>query len=336
MKKNLILLLPLFVLLSSCEELGLSRKTRIDGLNLEFHTYGLSLRDDIGPIFFTSEETGYFTVTTGVCKTDDGGKTWRRLDLQTEDLVTDVYFLNDSEGFITSRGKRCDQYSPAGCTPREAKIFHTMDGGETWSQISVPSSFLSSVYFNTENSGFAVGDKTFSTVDGGVSWKEITVPGNVTGYSQVEFVTEKNGLMCRRDGQFARTTDGGQTWEAATPVPGVSYSPRAHMSVVTEDLIYFSTGFQIYKSTDWANSWVKLPKPPPYHIYGLVGVPEGVLFIVGEGESAGGDSYHAMMFYSTDGGQSWRGESKVREVRTLWGAHFLRLMWVMPMAAHRL
>jgi photosystem II stability/assembly factor-like uncharacterized protein len=317
MKKTIIILfIPFF--LTSCEELGLSRKTSIDGLKLDFHTYGQQLQGSIGPIFFTSEQSGYFSVTIGVCKTVDGGETFRRLDLQTEGQITDVYFLNSSEGFITSAGRLCNQYSSADCKPRDAVISHTTDGGETWSQTSVPSASLSSIHFNTEKSGFAVGSKIFATNDGGISWEEVNVGG---GYSQVEFANEKKGLLFRSDGNFLRTTDGGQTWEVGPRVPVVPDTFRGRASVATENIIYFSTEFKIYRSTNWGDTWDELPNAPSA-ILGLVGVSEDVLFVVGRGKSSSDDMYHAMLYYSTDGGQSWRGTRKVYEVSTLWGAHF--------------
>jgi photosystem II stability/assembly factor-like uncharacterized protein len=319
--KKLLTLFFISLILVSCNDLSsLRRETHIDGLKLEFRKYGLSLQDNIGPIFFTDEQSGYFSVTTGVCRTDDGGETWRRLDLRTEGLITDVFFLNSTEGFITSEGLRCDQYSSSGCIPRDAIISHTTDGGETWHETSLPTHSVKSVYFNTDKSGFAVGSKIFATNDGGISWNELNVSGALGYYSQVEFANETKGLMFRTDGQFLRTADGGQTWEVG-PKPGFAGSLNARLSVVSENLIYFSTEFEIYRSRDWGTTWEKLSKPPNA-IFALAGVSEDVLFVVGRGASAGDDLYHAMLYFSTDQGQSWRGTSKVYEVSTLSGAHF--------------
>lgn len=320
MKKALTLFSIPFLLVS-CEELGLSRKTNIEGLKLEFNTYGINLNGDLGPIFFLNEESGYLTVSPGVCKTDDSGKTWRRLNLHTDNWVTDVFFFDDSEGYIVSNGISCGPSPSPGCISTNAIISKTTDGGETWSQTYVPSGSLGSIYFNTRMSGFAVGAKIFSTVDGGVSWNELNINGAHQGYSQVEFVNDKKGLMFTRDGKFLRSYDGGLTWEVGPLAPFVPEASRGRVSVVSEGLIYFSTEFQIYKSTDWGSTWHELPKPPT-GIFSLVGVSEDVVFIVGRGESAGDDSYHAMLYYSTDGCKTWRGTRKVFEVSTLWGAHF--------------
>lgn len=212
MKTVRLIVFPLF-LLFCCDDIGLSRKTKIDGLDLKFYTFGQSLGGNIGPMFFTSDDSGYFTVGLGVCRTDDGGETWRRLNLQTGGSITDIYFLNEREGYITNDGINCNQVSSPTCSSKDAAISRTTDGGETWTQTTFPIQYTKSVFFNTPTTGFAVGEKVFSTEDSGNSWKEVSINAPFTGFSQVEFANEKMGLMFRADGKFLRTTDGGRNWE---------------------------------------------------------------------------------------------------------------------------
>ena len=85
-----------------------------------------------------------------------------------------------------------------------------------WRQASVPiQSTLTSVYFNSENVGWAVGHDAsiVKTNDGGKTWHiQQYLPESQKPLLDVVFLDENHGVAIGAYGQFYRTVDGGKKW----------------------------------------------------------------------------------------------------------------------------
>src|SRR5205823_4756855 len=82
---------------------------------------------------------------------------WKPLNVGVTDNLTKVFFVNDTVGYIT------DNYG---------FVHKTMNGGNSWSNISQTAGVADLFFFN-KDTGFTVGQGIFKTVNGGTSWTTI-------------------------------------------------------------------------------------------------------------------------------------------------------------------
>ena len=140
-------------------------------------------------IQFTESQTGYIIGgdTTGgyLLKTVDAGQTWQLRNLDTPDKVmpTDMFFLNNTSGFISGK-----------------KLFRkTTDGGRTWSEVmGAVSENINDVSFKNAVEGYATSDngKYFKTVDGGKTWQSML--SNTSDHlGKVYFAESRSYTKCR-------------------------------------------------------------------------------------------------------------------------------------------
>jgi photosystem II stability/assembly factor-like uncharacterized protein len=138
----------------------------------------------------------------------DGGATWKT-QYTFDDTLSDIYFLNDKEGWAVGE---------AGI------ILHTSDGGVTWRPQGggMEGILLTAVHFVDSDNGWAVGGKLLSkeffiesiilhTSDGGKTW----IPqesGTEKMLGAVYFVNAEQGWVVGANGTILHTTDGGKTW----------------------------------------------------------------------------------------------------------------------------
>lgn len=153
-------------------------------------------------IYFTNDSVGY-AVYSGVLKTTDRGNTWIILDTLTGYDPTSLVFLNSDTGYITTK-------DPA--------ILKTVDGGFNWTNINIPASTsayqLFSIYFTSQNNGFAVGGMNntkgtiLSTKDGGNTWS-IQLDDTLNQFSSIYFPSDSIGYITSMGGDILKTTTGG-------------------------------------------------------------------------------------------------------------------------------
>lgn len=177
----------------------------LDGLKFWDAKHGIILGDPVG---------GSFVILT----TADGGQTWQRRTLPAAQPDEGAFAASNSS--IAIHGKKEAWFGTSG-----ARVFHTQDGGATWTVAQTPirhdgkSVGIFSLFFNDAKHGISVGgDYTKAqedahnvalTVDGGRTWTEPA--SRPHGY--------RSAVACVRQTCFAtgpggsdRSSDGGQTW----------------------------------------------------------------------------------------------------------------------------
>ena len=214
-------------------------------------------------VYFVSKEEGWATGAVGtILHTKDGGNNW------TAELGGDphaqgaelkhAFFENSTHGWVqawntlfrSTDGESWQQVSGdirgdaifvsdvKGFRVYGAKIYGTMNGGETWKEVFTcrakmevqgltqeKDCSLATLHFGSPTVGYAAGDSriTVKTEDGGATWRVLVgpeEPGDQRVY-QVFFLDPTIGYEVRSSGLF-RTTDGGQSWQGviATLSPG--------------------------------------------------------------------------------------------------------------------
>ena len=165
--------------------------------------------------------------------------------------------------------------------------------------------------------------------DGGLTWTASLDPGGHIWMGAVSCSTE---AVCRvlgfDDGQrrafLFTTVDAGITW-SSSPMPGPVYEAQAQLScVAASDCVVLADepraaggieGFS-YVTTDGGQSWASSPLPGTFRAYALQCLRGGLCIAGGQVPS----SYRvtnlaaqnrAAIFYSTDGGRTWKSAAGV-------------------------
>lgn len=292
----------------------------VEGLDLKY--FDTNFENTFEAIFFVDENTGYIAGNNGmVCKTTNGGKSWIKLPTGITLPLYGIYFLSKEEGFAVGGESSC---GGTGCVPAGPVIIYTKDGGQTWEKTSIPVTDkieLKSICFATGSIGFSVGGNTIlSTNDKGKNWRETKINDVGGTMLDVEFLNDKQGMISCVAGKIIKTVDGGLNWSISSPFPSVGgYS----LSLVNDHLV-FSAGYtSINKSTDFGNSWSALSLYPD-DIFKLVFKTSQIGYAFGRGQYSGGDFGHnyGAIYYTTDGGLTWKGNDRLKEIGLIKSASF--------------
>ncbi len=167
--------------------------------------------ENLRNVFFIDENTGWVSGDDGVIlKTTDSGETWVKKESGTTDQITSIHFSNNDFGWAIIK-------SPE-------KIIISTDGGEIWTDRSVPISFLEDAYFIDSQSGWAVGGgdaankySLLKTTDGGINW--IGQDSSSAYFYKIQFVSSHTAFISgtfplQNIGEILKTSDDGTTWES--------------------------------------------------------------------------------------------------------------------------
>ena len=172
--------------------------------------------EDLITIFFTSSKRGFVAGDNGYFAfTKDGGKTWEKQFIYTDQNINEIYFRNDDDGYVVA-GKKLFVTDDAGRSWRETVIFKQDDFKDGTPE------FLS-VRFADKNRGVIVGSVLNSseevidslvmqTEDGGKNWQRIIVPFQRELF-HLDFVNSKRGWIVGDLGMVLATYDGGLNWQ---------------------------------------------------------------------------------------------------------------------------
>jgi photosystem II stability/assembly factor-like uncharacterized protein len=135
-------------------------------------------------------------------------------------------------------------------------VFHSIDGGVTWSGTNIGSAKLRSVYAIGSNI-WVVGDSGFvyTSIDGGTNWSQQILAGGSHLYSVV-FANPSTGWAAGANGAILKSLDGGATWvSASSPASGQLNA----LSFSDPQTIYVAgNGGTLLKSGDGGASWTNI------------------------------------------------------------------------------
>ncbi|MDG2012425.1 MAG: YCF48-related protein [Pirellulaceae bacterium] len=172
---------------------------------------------ELTDIQFIDSNHGWIVGDRGlVMTTDDGGKKWRYVTLnshrdETQEFtihcrLESVFFASPTHGWIAGG------YSNASSTTSTGVLFATIDGGQSWKRlVGVALPKINALFFTTPQEGIAIGDGNsrqpagvFETRDGGRSWST-SVTGKVRSWSVGSYAKGVT-VMASSDGTLARHT----------------------------------------------------------------------------------------------------------------------------------
>ncbi len=229
--------------------------------------HGLTMPD------FVNDEVGYaymhqlFGFYSGLGKTEDGGQTWTDVPLPlpgSEFQAVDFYA--EGEGVIVIRDW--------GSTDAITQIYHTLDDGETWENISPTTTetgfgIAAIQFFDAATGCFVTENSYYATSDGGDNWTETVLPISAISLS---FSDVDHGIIGTWDASFNYfggmlcTEDGGLTWNEL--LLDINNTVMGEVHQFNETTAYAAPvkwgaydQHEFYKTTDNGLNWTSVPLP---------------------------------------------------------------------------
>lgn len=141
-------------------------------------------------------ETSTGTPSISMQLTTDGGQSWRTVELPASEAVKQGYSRRGEFSFPDDRHGWLILGAMTSSAMRRGYLFHTTDGGETWSMLPQPP-VGGEIKFFADSTGWLVGgvynDELYHTIDGARTWKPVTIalPAGIQPYS----IPEGAGLV---------------------------------------------------------------------------------------------------------------------------------------------
>lgn len=235
--------------------------------------------ENFSKVFFLNEKTGWLVgdgknefsiVTKSVYRTSDGGKTWRKLnlDIPKNSRINDIYFISEKIGWINIQS---DQSHVPAKKYAETWIFKTDDGGENWTkQFNQKDLQLDKIIFTNEEYGWLIGEiiprlpldeesiskipaKLYYTKNGGKTWNEVSKnyisQGNI-GVKDIFVKSASNVFALNENKEIVETKDSGKTWEKISYEIDINVFPKRRFPKMELVQLINSQRFLAYDSFD--------------------------------------------------------------------------------------
>jgi photosystem II stability/assembly factor-like uncharacterized protein len=231
---------------------------------------------------------------------DDNGASWVQAKVPTTQMLTAVYFIDDTHGWAVGH---------------DAQILATTDAGTTWvkqyEDLELESPLLD-IWFKDRSLGYAVGayGVLLETTDGGANWEDVSDRmNNEDAYHLNAIVEVKNsGLFAvGEQGMMFRSPDWGQSWETLdSPYEGSLFGALGTNEAGT--LLVYGLRGHLFRSTDFGSTWQAISLntanngPLEFGLADGNRLADGSIVIVGHGGS---------VLKSTDNGQNFTVTNRV-------------------------
>ena len=179
-----------------------------------------------------------------VYKSTDAGTTWSAAGVAPPNLdAEDLDFSNLQDGWVIGGGSIGNV------------LFHTTDGGNTWTAASG----FGGAYVAVDVEGSTiwaqnVGGIYFRSTDNGINWIQGELPGSNYQISDIDFIDENIGYAVGWWGEAFRSNDGGITWEIL-PTPNSDDKFTDIYLLGVNELWVSTTNNLAYYSATGGQSW---------------------------------------------------------------------------------
>ena len=280
--------------------------------------------------YFVNSKIGFIGSFGKINKTVDGGLTWQQQNIGGSWAIRAIRFLDENLGFASTEDSKLLKTTNGGLTwtssnnlfrvssfffinaniiyagGEQGKIYKTVDGGLNWSIVSPTFTYggysYNSIHFVNADKGFAVGvsGQILATSNAGATWHQHAVTHlEMTSFcfrtKQVGYATDWWSVY--------KTTDAGQTWQAANFTLPNTNNRFTHSWFRNKD-----TGFVVsrdpvrfYKTYNGGQTWQAVyPFPSGYdYTRAMDFVNDTTGYICMDNTTA------TQLFKTTNGGETW-------------------------------
>lgn len=247
------------------------------GLPIAYPTVGNMKESPRQELYFAIGTTTY----QRLYRSTDFGQSWKALNTGVAGIPVVAFY---AETLLVA-----DNYYPA-------RIFRSIDGGNTFTTISIVSvlsgyiNALLGTSYNSIIAGTTTG--TFRSTDHGKNWTKVST-NSLSFFHQ----TPDGTIFGLGSGVF-RSNDSGTTWQqvtgAMTAVRSLAFAPNGDLIAGADN--------GVFRSTNKGDAWVRLDTQKvnkPYGTYVAVN-KEGKLFVGGAASGV-----NSKLYQSTDNGATW-------------------------------
>ena len=250
-------------------------------------------------VYFLNQNRGWAVGGNGaLLSTKDGGVTWATMRRPTEDALLDLYFADESNGWLVC--ERSIYLLKERDEPR-TYLLNTKDGGATWRRVNVTAKDVDArlvrALFTTEGRAWAFGEAgaLYTTRDGGASWVRQRVPTQHLLLGGA-FLNREEGWLVGAGATVLQTADGGETWRAGTVMGFRSVRFTAVSFVDRWRGWAVGSAGRVFATTDGGRNWRAQESRVTANLY-------DVKFLdASEGWAVGSEG---TVIHTTDGGQHW-------------------------------
>jgi hypothetical protein len=146
-------------------------------------------------------------------------------------------------------------------------ILKTIDGGETWTHISLPNTdLIRRIQFLDRNYGWLVTHRgrIMSSEDGGITWKTRYLEDKQINLRNIKFINHNIGWAIGHEGIILHTKDGGKTWinQSLNNFTGRDLPRLNGLVVLSETRAILAGEFGIISETiDAGKTWTIISSP---------------------------------------------------------------------------
>ncbi len=253
----------------------------------------------LNSLFFLDQNRGWAVGSKGVLlATSDGGRTWKIKPRPSEDILRDIYFSDDLNGWILCERNLYDLKTKE--EPR-TYLMNTNDGGNRWTRINIrgvePDGRLVRAVFSPKGRGwtFGEGGAVFTMQDPSADWVPLQSPTRHLLLGGT-FIDDYRGWLVGAGATIIQTSDGGETWHVSRlpAAKGIRFNAA---SFVDNRLGWaVGSGGTIYRTTNGGRTWVPQNSGVSTDLF-------DVKFLnASEGWAVGAEG---TLIHSADGGVNW-------------------------------
>jgi len=250
-------------------------------------------------VFFLDENRGWAVGSRGtLLATVDGGKSWQTKSQPTADILRDVYFTDDQNGWLVCEA---NLYELKGKDAR-TYLMQTTDGGETWKRIDIGrtdvNARLTRAIFS-HGRGWAFGEEgaIWTTRDSGATWTQLQSPTRhlLLGGS---FVDEYRGWLVGAGSTVIQTSDGGETWHVSRLTDSGQPAIRFAATSFVDNRLGWTvgTGGSVYRTINGGRTWQRQTTGVETDLFDVKFLDALEGWAVGAGGT---------IIYTNDGGLHW-------------------------------
>ena len=210
-------------------------------------------------VFFLDQNRGWAVGSKGAfLGTEDGGKTWKALPKPSDDVLRDIYFSDERNGWIV-----CERniYQLKSNDDPRTYLMNTTDGGATWERVAIPGADINArlvraVFSPGGSSGWAFGEggAVYKSSAGDPKWVRLNAPTRHLLLGGT-FIDEHRGWLVGAGATILQTSDGGETWHVSKLVnaPGVRFNATSFFGNRLGWAV--GSGGSIYSTVNGGRSW---------------------------------------------------------------------------------
>jgi photosystem II stability/assembly factor-like uncharacterized protein len=254
-------------------------------------------------VFFINQNKGWAAGSRGtILHTLDGGNTWKSHGAPISDVVRDIFFIDEKNGWLVCE---VNIYQLKTKDEPRAYLMKTTDGGENWKRIEIKGfdidAILVRALFSRNGRGWTFGEagSIYTTHDSGDTWTKLRSPTRHLLLGGM-FVDDDRGWLVGAGATIIQTSDGGETWYQST-LPQVEKSVRftATSFVDNRNGWAVGSGGSVYRSVNGGRTWQRQESTVDVDLF-------DVKFVDAlEGWAVGAEG---TIIHTSDGGQHWTTE----------------------------